>query len=239
VKRTERHHLKDNELVNLAVRVRRFGEERQRALVGATLAILVLVGAVFGYFWWQRRIEARADVMMTEASVVEETPVVARPDAKTTTKTFATERARMEAALEKYKAVADEYPRSDAGLLARYKEAGVLLALDRSKEALAAYQDVVNRAGDRMISQTARLGLAEAHARLGEHDQAIKAYQDAAARTDGAVPMEAVLMQLGRAYLTAGKTEDARQTFSRVVKEFGASPLSAEAQRELDLLNET
>jgi tetratricopeptide (TPR) repeat protein len=240
MKGSERHHLKDNELVNLAVRVRRFADERQRELAAILLAALAIGGAALGYAWWQARTEAQAEAAMAEAVAIEESPVVApgEPSEGAASTDFATDEARVEAALAKYKAVADAYPATDAGLFARYKEAAALVTLGRHAEAAAAYGRVSAAAGDRVIGETARLGAAEAHARAGEFDQAIAAYQAAANRTDGPVPVEAVLMQLGRTYSRAGKPAEARETFNRIVEEFPSSPLTSEAQRELDLLHQ-
>ena len=46
-------------------------------------------------------------------------------------------------------------------------------------------------------------------------------------------------MQLGRAYLDAGKHADAEQTFNRLVSEFPQSPFTSDARRELDSLKKT
>jgi tetratricopeptide (TPR) repeat protein len=178
---------------------------------------------------------------IAEAVGIEESPVVApgaTPESPAGTN-FATDQARVEAALAKYKEVADRYPSTDAGLFARYKEAAALVTLGRHGEAVAAYGQVTAAAGGRVIGEAARLGAAEAQARAGEFEQAIAAYQAVANRTDGPLPIEAVLMQLGRTYHRAGKAAEARETYDRIVQEFPASPITAEAQRELDLLNQT
>src|SRR5438874_241944 len=80
---------------------------------------------------------------------------------------------------------------------------------------------------------------ARAHARLGQYDQAINAFKDLAQRKDGPLPIDGILMQLGRTYLTAGKPADAQQTFNRLVQEYPESPYSAEARKELDGLKKT
>jgi tetratricopeptide (TPR) repeat protein len=182
---------------------------------------------------------------MAAAITTEETQVTPPPAADGATPapaqtgtTFSTERERREAALAKYKAAADEYPSTNAGRMARFRQADLHMALGQPKEAAAAYQQVVEAAGDGVLGQTARLGLAEAYAHAGDYERAISSYKEAAARTDGPVPVEGVLMQLARTYRSAGKTADAEQTFNRVVEEFPESPLSAEARRELDLLKE-
>jgi outer membrane protein assembly factor BamD (BamD/ComL family) len=85
----------------------------------------------------------------------------------------------------------------------------------------------------------ARLGLAEAQARNGQYDQAINAFKELAQRKDGPLPVDAILMQLGRTYLEAGKRADAQQAFNRIVEEFPDSPFNGDAKRELDNLKRT
>jgi outer membrane protein assembly factor BamD (BamD/ComL family) len=53
------------------------------------------------------------------------------------------------------------------------------------------------------------------------------------------MPVDAILMQLGRTYLEAGKRSDAQQTFNRIVEEFPDSAFSSDAKRELDNLKKT
>ena len=78
---------------------------------------------------------------------------------------FATERERAQAAIAKYKIAADAYPSTDAGLFARYQEASLQVTLGNTADAIKAYQSVIDRAGDALYGQMAKLGLAEAYAR--------------------------------------------------------------------------
>jgi len=149
---------------------------------------------------------------------------------------FATERERAQAALTKLKAAADAYPSTDAGLYARYQEGATWMALGNPNQALAAYQQVIDRDAKSIYGQMARLGLAEAQARIGQYDQAIKTFQDLSQRKDGPLPVDGILMQLGRVYLDAGKRVEAQQTFNRLVEEFPDSPFNGDAKRELDSL---
>src|SRR5262249_12822811 len=153
--------------------------------------------------------------------------------------TFPTQRARSEAALMKLKQVAASYPKTDAGIFARYEEAAILTSLGRPAEAEKAYQDVIAHGGDGIYAQMARLGLPEADGRAGQYDQAINTFKELAQRKDGPLPIDGVLMQLGRTYLDAGKPADARQTFNRLVEEYPDSPFTGEARRELDGLKKT
>ncbi len=94
------------------------------------------------------------------------------------------------------------------------------MQLGRPADAVAEYQQVVERAGSGVYGEMARLGVAEAQVRAGQYEQAINTFKELAQRKDGALPVDAILMQLGRTYVAAGKTADAQQTFNRLVEEY-------------------
>jgi TolA-binding protein len=98
---------------------------------------------------------------------------------------------------------------------------------------------VIDRAGSNIYGQMARLGVAEAQARAGQYEQAINTFKELSLRKDGPLPVDGILMQLGRAYLDAGKRTDAQQTFNRLVEEFPESPYTGDARRELENLKKT
>jgi len=113
------------------------------------------------------------------------------------------------------------------------------MALGKTKEAAAAYQQVIDRAGTALYGQMARLGLAEVQARDGQFDTAINTYKGLADNKDGPLPVDGILMQLGRTYREAGKSTEAQQTFNRVVEEFPESPFSGDARKELESLKKS
>jgi TolA-binding protein len=239
MKRAERHHLKENELQRAATEIRRFYSERQQQ-AGWVLAVAGAVAVVaLGYFFWREHVQSRAHELLAQATTVQDARIAVpgAPDAKGT---FPTERARLQAAVVKFKAAADAYPSTDAGLFARSQEAAGQLALGNPALAITAYQDVIKGAGSSSIyAQTARLGLAEAQARGGQYDQAISTFRDLAQRKDGPLPVDGILMQLGRTYRDAGKRADAQVTFNRIVQEFPDSPFTQDAKRELETLNKS
>jgi tetratricopeptide (TPR) repeat protein len=244
MKRTERHHLKENELELLTRHAREAIEARKREVTAVLVAVVVIGAAALAYFAWHERVEGRAHAMLADAMVVQDARVVppAAPGTtppQSTAGTFPTEQAKDEAALAKFKAAADAYPSTDSGVFARYQEGAVLMALGRPKDAAACYEEVIKHAGKRIYSQMAELGLAEARARSGQYDQAINGLKELAQRKDGPLPVDGILMQLGRTYADAGKTADAQQTFNRLVQEYPDSPFSAEAKKALDTLRKT
>ncbi|MBI3262495.1 MAG: tetratricopeptide repeat protein [Acidobacteria bacterium] len=149
---------------------------------------------------------------------------------------FPSEQAKLEAALPKFLAVASSYPRTNAGIAARYHAAAAAAALRRTDEALRLYHEVIDRDRAGVYGQMARLGVGETEARAGHHDQAIATFKQLASETGSPLPLDAILTQLGRTYAQAGRTKEARETFQRVLDEFPQSPYATTVRQELDNL---
>ena len=238
MKTKERHHLKENELRNLARQAGHTMSERRTETTGI-IAVALVVGAVaVGYFAWREHVQTKAHGLLAQAMAVQDARVGPPPAPGTAGGGlyFPTDRERSQAALTKFKIAADAYPSTDAGIYARYQEGATSLALGTTPGAIAAYEQVIKEAGDGFYGQMARLGRAEAQARAGQYDTAINAFKELAQRKDGPLPVDGILMQLGRTYLEAGKRADAQQTFNRLVEEYPESPFTGDARKEIEAL---
>jgi TolA-binding protein len=237
MKRTERRHLKQNEFETAVMQVVDLLGENRRVLSTAVL-VVAAIGLIGASWWaWRQHTQDQAATLLADAMVVQEARV--GPPAEATGGsgvTFPTERERTQAAIQKYKAAADAYPSTDAGLFARYQEASLQVELGDTADAIKAYQLVVDRSGDGLYGQMATLGLAQAYARGGQYEQAITTYKELAQRKDGQLPVDGILIELGRAERDAGKVAEAQQTFDRLVQEFPDSPFNADAKKESDAL---
>jgi len=246
MKTTERHHLKDNELALALGSAQAWAEKNQRALMGTVLLLIVIGAGIAGYAAWSRSTDNKARTLLAEATVIEEARVMPPgPPAGTSTDptlvpgqapgTYPTEQAKLEAALPKFLAAADAYPSTDSGLTARYHAAANLVALGRFDEAITQY-DRVMASGSGVVQRMSRLGKAEAQLRAGQFDPAIATLKETSEQANTNLPVDAVLMELARAYRMAGKTEDARKTLTQVVEKHADSPLAADAKTELEKL---
>lgn len=246
MKTTERHHLKDNELAIAMGSAQHWMEKHQTTLLAVVGAIVVVGAGIFGYSAWTRSTETKARTMLAEAMVIEEARVMPPgPPAGTSTDpnllpgqapgTYPTQQAKLEAALPKFIAAADAYPSSDSGLTARFHAAGNLVALGRFDEAVKHYDQVI-AGGSGLMQRMSRLGKAEAQLRAGQFDPAIATLKETSEQANTNLPVDAVLMELARAYRLAGKTEDARKTLTQVVEKHAESPLAADAKTELEKL---
>jgi TolA-binding protein len=241
MKRTERHHLKENEIQTFAREARSVIEERGRETISIVVIVVIVAVAALGYFGWRERVQSKAHALLADAMTVQDARVGPPPAPGTPANGlyFPTERERAQAALTKFKIAADAYPSTDAGVYARYQEGTTSLTLGTPKGAATAFQQVIAQDGGGFYGQMAKLGLAEAQAQDGQYEQAINAFKELAQRKDGPLPIDGILMQLGRTYLDAGKKADAQQTFGRLVDEYPESPFNADARREVDTLKKS
>jgi TolA-binding protein len=247
MKRIERKHLKENELAERLAAARQFVEPRRNTVVGASIAIVVLLIVVVIASVWRQRTRTESEAALAEAMVALNAAVVPAgvegaeglPAAAAlgATGTFTSEEAKLNAAVPKLKAAADAHPGTDAGMQARYHLAGALSSLGRHDEAIREFDDVVSRAGaDSLYGRMARLGKADAQVRAGQLDAAIETWKAMAQSEGEELPVDAILMDLARAYVRKGNTEEARKALSEIVDKHPNSPYLAEARSELENL---
>ena len=239
MKRTERHHLKENEFAEWLLGAKNWYEANSKTAGYVGIAAALLLAAVMGTLAFRQMSAGKANSALAEALTVAEAPVLPPAPAEAGKPpvqrpgTFPTDRARFEAALPKLLAVAEAYPGSDAGIMARYRAAATLVAIGRTQEGIQRYKEVVEK-GRGAYQAMARLGIAEAQMMAGQFEQAIASFKELESLKSDDVPVDGVLMQLARAYRLAGKAEDARKTFKRVVNEFPQSPYAPAARREAE-----
>src|SRR6266511_2719820 len=193
MKRAERRHLKENELQTLAREARQRIEERGRETTWIIAAVALIAVAAVAYFAWHERVQTNAARLLADAVAVKDARI-GPPGTQEQGLRFINERERAQAALTKFKVAADAYPSTDDGLYARYQEAAMWMALGNPKQAASSYQLVIDKAGNRLYGQMARLGLAEAQAAQGLHDQAINTFKELAQRKEGPLPIDGILM---------------------------------------------
>ena len=241
MKSTERHRLKENEFARSVARARGVVETRKSDIVRLAVAAVVIIAIVSGYSWWRQSRNAKAGAALAQGLAVYEAPVMPPETPKPGSPmpvqqpgTYASEQAKLEAALPQLMDAANRYPNADAGIAARYYAAAVLSALGRYAEAEQRFQEVADKAGSGIYGRTARLGIAETQVAQGKYDPAITIYREMSSDAKADLPADGVLMALGRACVRAGRKDEAARAFTRVVDEFPQSPYATDARRELE-----
>jgi TolA-binding protein len=247
MKRVERRHLKENELAQSLSAAREFIEPRRKQIAGVFVAIVLVAIAVMAVVVIRQRTAARGQDLLAQAMVAMNARVVPAapgdptdlPAAATfgATGTFSTEEAKLKAAVPKLKAAADAYPDADAGITARYHLASAYASLGQYNESIREFDDVIKRAGnDSLYGRMAKLGKADTLARANQLDAAIAAWKELSTQQNTDLPQDAILMELGRAYMQKGNKDEAKKTYTQLVEQHPDSVYSSEARQELETL---
>lgn len=240
MKAEERHHLKQNEFAVTAAKVAgTMAANRDRVVMGG-IALVVVAALVGGYFYWNKRTNDQASGMLGRAMATAQAQVVPAPTLPGATQpagTYPTEQARDEAAIKAFQEVATAYPSTPAGIAAKYHAAASLMAAGRLAEAEQKFRDVTASGGSSIYASMAKMGLVTALVGQSKFDDAITTLNTLSGDRDGTLPLDGVLMELARTYVKAGKPQDARAAFKRVVDEFPQSGYSADARQQLAQLN--
>jgi TolA-binding protein len=237
MKAKERRHLKQNEFVETTAKVVSFAQEqRNRLIIGGVVAAIVVAGGG-GYWWWHHHVNDDAGGLLGIATSIAQAPIVPPPTVPGATQavgTYPTDKARGVAAQAAYQDVIAKYPSTEAATTARYQLGVTQLQSGAAAQAEQTFQQVVSAAGSTSVyGLMARMGRAQALVEEKKYDDAIKEYTDLSGQRDSSLPIDGVLMQLARTCQKAGKTQDARAAFKRVVDEFPDSPYAAEAKQQI------
>jgi predicted negative regulator of RcsB-dependent stress response len=244
MKTSQRRQLKQDEVTETLQQVY-YRLERNRKAVTIVAAVVLVLAAAWGlYRYYTGQEYAKAAAMLTEALTITEAQVVAPttplpgqpPPPPPPAGSYPSEQAKLLAAIPKFLAAADAYPGTQPGVAARYRAAAALAQVGKTADARTQYQKVLDQDAGTIYGRMARLAIAEIDVHDKKYDAAIATLRDLSLDTKGDLPVDAVLTQLGRAYVAAGKTAEARQTFQRIATEFATSPYAQDAQKQLDAL---
>jgi TolA-binding protein len=236
MKAQERHHLKENEFAVTTARVATQLAANRRSILTLLGAGGVMAALVAGYFYMQSRTYDQASTLLGAAMTIQQAtiaPASTVPGAKPATGTYPTEAARGEAAIAAFQKVIDAYPTHEIGTAARYHLGGMLLSLGRDADAERAFTEATAKGGSSLYAEMAKLGRVQALSAQKKYDDAIKSLTDLSAQRDGKLPIDGVLMELARVCRKAGKMQEARAAFKRVVDEFSESTYASEARQQL------
>ncbi len=188
----------------------------------AGILVAVILVIVIGYAGWKfyndrQTVQASAaldDAMKTYNARIGLTGASSDPSDIS----FPSEEARAEAALPKFTAVADKYPHTNPGRLARYYQVLTLEDLERHNQALEELKKI-SSGSDKELAAMAQYQMANIYARTGKTDDAVKLYRTLAEQRSVFVPRPLVLVELADLLRQTNPTE-AANLYQQIKKEF-------------------
>jgi len=197
-------------------------------------AVLVVVVAYAGWKFYSDRQTLQASVALDDATKTYSARIGTANPGDPTDITFSTESARAEAALQKFTSVADKYPHTNPGRLARYYQALQLEDLERHNQALEILK-AISSGGDKELAAMAQYQMANVYARTGKTDDAVKTYRALAEQRSVFVPRPLVLLELAD-FLRQSNPTEAANLYQQIKKEFPDSAVGERADRGLGMI---
>ena len=199
------------------------------------LVILAIVSAYGGWRIYNDRQTVQASAAFDDAMKVFGARIGGTPDpADPTEPVFADEEARAQAAVHKFSAVADKFPSTDPGKLARYYVALCYENLEKPNQALEELKKL-SASSDKELAAMAQYQTGLIYARTGKTSDAIKAFRALADKPSVIVTRPVVLLELA-GILRQTNPKEAVTVYQQIKKDYPDTQMSEEAQRGLDLL---
>jgi len=202
----------------------------------AVAAVLVVVLGYGGWKLYTDRQTLQASAALDEAMKIYNAPIRTGSEPVDAGEiTYTDTRKRSEEAQQKFATVANKYPSTNPGKLARYYQALTLLDLDQQNQSIEELKKLVG-GRDKELSAMAQYQLASVYARSGKIDEAAKNYRAVADSKSVLVPRPLVLLELAD-LLRQSNPAEATSIYQQVKKDYPTnSAISERADRGLELL---
>jgi tetratricopeptide (TPR) repeat protein len=221
-----RRQLKQDKLAETAQGAALWTASHRRPVIYAAVALIVIVLAVTAFVAWQSRQNEAANIALSGAMRVftanlRPAGAPATPDVQT----FPSLAERGKAAQREFKAVADKYPHTDAGKIARYLEG--VSAMQAGDNAAAERQlKAASDAGDKNVAALAKMALASYYRSANRAADATRIYKDLADHPTETVSKAAAQLAMAETYENTDP-QQAKALYQQIQRE---NPTSAAGQ---------
>jgi predicted negative regulator of RcsB-dependent stress response len=202
------------------------------------IVVLVILAMALGYGGWRFYIDRQtveASAAFDIGTKAYQGRIASAPDpAEPNEPFYPDEPARVQDALQKFTKVADKYPSTNPGKLARYYSALCLEDLERHNQALEELKKI-SGGSDKELASMAQYQMAIICSRVGKLDDAVKAFRALADRQSALVPRPLVLLELA-GILRTSNPKEAAGIYQQIKKEFPDTTIADQADRGLDTL---
>jgi len=202
------------------------------------IVVLIILAVALGYGGWRFYIDRQtveASVALDAGMKAYQARISAAPDPSDPSEPFfPDEPARAQDALQKFMKVADKYPSTNPGRLARYYAAICLEDLERQNQALEELKKI-SGSSDKELAAMAQYQMAIIYARTGKTDDAVKTFRAVADKQSALVPRPLVLLELA-GVLRNSNPKEAANIYQQIKKEFPDTAIADRADRGLDAL---
>ncbi len=203
------------------------------------IAVIVALAVALGYGGWRFYIDRQtveASSAFDTATKAYTARIGSAPDpTEPNEPVYRDEASRLQDASQKFANVADKYPGTNPGKLARYYSALCLEDLERHNQALEELKKI-STGSDKELTAMAQYQVAVIYSRTGKPEEAVKIYRALADKPSALVPRPLVLLELA-GLLRKSNPQEAASIYQQIKKEFPDTTVADEADRGLDSLS--
>lgn len=219
-KHLSKKELKEDKLVTFYAKATAWLENYKTYLIAGLAAVIVLALGVFFYFQSSQSSEKSASVELAKA-------------------TRAYESGNLQSAIPMLSNLVKSHGRTTSGKIARFYLANAFFQSKDYDNATINYQKFIDSfSGDEHFQAAAHGGLAASLEEKKQYAEAAAAYSKAAEKYADTVHAPLFLFKAGRCYQQAGKPEQSKILFQRIVDEFPKSAEKDEAVLQLAMLGQ-
>lgn len=214
-----RHKLKQDKFAETAQDAVHWAGGHRKTMIWVTSVVLVLAGVSIALLAWHSRQSEQANSALSKGMRTFAAPLRAEGDPPSTdgAPSFTTMAERGKESAKEFKEIADKFPYSEAGKIARYL-AGTA-ALQAGDDASAEQQlKSLADSRDQDIASLAKLALANHYRSIGRQPDAAKLYKELADRPSNTVPKATAQLELAEMYQTTNPIE-AANLYTQIQKE--------------------
>ncbi len=218
-----RHQLKQDAFsrvtIGAAEKTAHWSVEHKNTLMIATVAIVVIVAAgLGGYFYLSAQNEKASFEMSQAVRTLEAQLRPAEAPAQPGVTSFTSSKERAEAARKQFQAIIDKYPHTRSAEMARYF-LGVTSATEGDNTAAENSFKAVSTTGNKDLAAIAKLALATLYGNTSRTKDAVGLYQELINKPTTSVSKVTAQLQLAELYQSSNQPLDAKRLYEQIKKE--------------------
>lgn len=227
-KMTRKELLKQDDFVEAAPDIIDWLQHHKSRIVQVGGSLLAIAAVFLAWnVWAERNAKASSKLLADGLRALDPAPTATTPAPQP----------RLDAALAAFEEAASRGGSRPQGLVAAYYRGVALTRLGRPGDAVPILRDLVSRADNRLLADSARAMLAQALEGSGETDAAAEILRGLSREPDASFPADVALVRLGKLLARQGKSAEARQTLQEALSRFPQSASTVEARAALDALD--
>ncbi|MFZ0307520.1 MAG: tetratricopeptide repeat protein [Candidatus Sulfotelmatobacter sp.] len=218
-----RHQLKQDAFsrvtIGAAEKTAHWSVEHRNTLAIAGIAVVVIVAAVAGGWYYLSAQDEKASFDMSQAVRTLEAPIrpAGTPEQPDLT-TYTSAKERAEVARKQFQAIVDKYPHTRTADMAHYFLGVTSATAGDNTTAENDFKAVVS-AGNKELASVAKLALADLYGNTNRTKDAVSLYQELINKPTASVSKVTAQLQLAETYQASNQPLDAKRLYEQIKKD--------------------